>query len=110
MKQYVIDELRLTDYQKVKTYLDKKFTASPIPGIYWIELEQGLMGRVQAKHRECRPFYFAVELEESRVSAELLVRSAQRVRCDCIGYADNSQRTWLMDKMDAIFTELDISI
>ena len=110
MKQYVIDELRPEDHVKLKDYLDQNFRASGIPGLYWIWLKEDLRTEIQSRHRQCRPHYFAIELEENRVSCELLVRSRQKVRCSCIGYADRQQRTWLIELMDAVFEKLAITI
>ena len=69
-----------------------------------------MLTETQKGHGQCRPHYFAVELEKSRVACELLVRSRQNVRCNCIGYAGGRQRSWLMDLMDAVFEKLAISI
>jgi hypothetical protein len=32
------------------------------------------------------------------------------MRCDCMGYADNRQRGWIMDTLDNILDDLDIKI
>ena len=39
---------------------------------------------------------------------ELLVRTKNRVRCDCIAYADEKQFVWLIQYIDAVFEKLDI--
>lgn len=109
MKQYVIDELRPADHGKLKEYLDQNFHVSGIPGLYWIWLEEGLLTEIQRRHSQCRPHYLAVELEENRVTCEFLVRSRQKLRCNCIGYADARQRIWLMELMDAVFQKLAIT-
>jgi hypothetical protein len=87
MKQYVIDELRPADYEKILAYLDKNLDASGIDGIYWIPLGRDILSNVQAEHTECQPFYFAVNLEQTVMACELLVRSKNTIRCNCIGYA-----------------------
>jgi hypothetical protein len=50
----------------------------------------------------------ALELGEDRLAGELLVRTRKRVRCDCIHYADDRQRDWLIRTVDAIFEKLEI--
>lgn len=110
MKQYRIDELRLHDYAKIKKYLDEHFSCSNLGGLYRIPLDDDLLTDVQAEHTECRPFFFAVECEETYVSFELLVRPKARIRCDCIGYATEEQRNWLIKLADSIFEQLDIII
>lgn len=108
MKQYVIDELRLQDHQKLKTYLDDTFSSSVIGGIYWIPLEGQILTDVQLAHSDCQPHYFALDLTEERLSCELLVRTQARMRCDCMGYATETQRNWLIRLIDCILAELEI--
>ena len=110
MKQYVIDQLRLEDHRRLKEYLDRHFNGSAIDGIYWVPLDRSLFNGTQRRHTLCQPFYFTLELEQNRLACEFLVRTQQRVRCGCMGYADGTQRAWLMDLVDDILDKLDIRI
>lgn len=110
MKQYVIDQLRLEDYDAIKAYLDENFGGAGVGGLYWIPLDDEIHNPVQEAHTGCRPFYFAVELTEDRLSCELLVRTTRKIRCDCISYADTAQRNWIIDAMDAVLERLGISV
>ncbi len=108
MKQYLIDEIRLEDMGKLKGYLDETFGASGIDRLYWVPLDAAFFNNVQQAHEACAPFFMALELGEDRLAAELLVRTRNRVRCDCIRYADERQRNWLVKTVDAIFDDLEI--
>ena len=108
MKQYVIDELRLTDYELLKTYLSEHYGPAAMGNIYWIPVEHGLLTEVQKTHRQCQPHYFAVNLAENRMALELLVRTQSSMRCDCIRYATEAQRNWLIALIDGIFNKLAI--
>ncbi|MGD9210560.1 MAG: hypothetical protein PVI90_07280 [Desulfobacteraceae bacterium] len=108
MKQYIIDELRLSDYQKIKTYLDDTFETGSMEGLYWMPLDRKLWSNTQAKHPQCQPFYVALDLTETQLSCEFLIRSHNRIRCECIHYADESQRNWIIRSIDAIFKKLEI--
>ena len=108
MKQYVVDELRPVDHGKIKEYLDNKFGSSVLEGLYWVPLEKSLYSRVQSDHKQCQPFYVALNLEPNLLAGELLVRTQNRVRCDCIGYATARQRSWLITLIDDMFAELGI--
>ena len=108
MKQYRIDELRHEDYEKINNYLDERFGSSHVEGVYWVSLDPDLMDQVQAAHVDCQPFYFAVVLEPSFISFELLIRTRNRVRCDCIRYVDKTQRDSIIGFADTIFEELKI--
>ena len=108
MKQYVIDELRPQDFNKVREYLDEAYGASEMGGIYWVPLAADMLTEIQREHLDCQPFYFVIELGQSRCVLELLVRTKNRIRCECMGYASREQRIWMMETVDAIFERLDI--
>jgi len=108
MKQYRIDELRPKDYEKLKTYLEEHFGSSQMEDVYWIPVDDDLLDEVQAAHTDCQPLCFAVELKPTAVSFELLIRTRNRVRCDCIRYANTAQREGIIWFADTIFETLKI--
>jgi hypothetical protein len=110
MKQYVIDELRPKDHEAIKGYMEERYSASDVDGIYWIPLEQDILTRIQKEHTDCQPFYFAVDLEPNLIAFEMLIRTQKRMRCSCMGYATENQRNWLMGLADSIFDQLGIKI
>lgn len=110
MKQYVIDQLRYGDYEKIKTFLDKNYGTSEVDGLYWIALSADLATDIQSAHRKCQPFYFAVELSQDRLTCELLVRTRRRMHCDCMGYASPAQLQWLCRWADTMLETLEIQI
>lgn len=110
MKQYVIDELRPVDHQKIKAYLDERFAVARFDGLYWLPVDEALLEEVQRSHEACRPHYFALELFPHQLVCELLVRTRQRIRCDCIQYATPAQRDWLIQWLDGVLESLDISV
>jgi hypothetical protein len=109
MKQYVIDELRLNDHYKIRQYLDETYGPAELGGIYWVPLAAKVLTEIQLEHSACQPFYFAIEVEKDRLSIEMLVRTKNRIRCACIGYASKDQRIWIMDVVDAIIEKLNIA-
>jgi hypothetical protein len=110
MKQYVIDQLRPDDYFRIKAYLDSNLRQSGIPEIYWLILPQDMLEGIQAEHADCQPFYFALELCQTTLSCELLVRTLGHVRCDCMRYATPLQRNWMIQTVDDICSQLEIAI
>ena len=108
MKQYVIDELRPADHQKLKEYLDAHFGPAEMGDLYWIGLDPDLYDPLQASHKECHPLFFAAQLQPASLAVELLVRTKNRVRCDCIQYATDDQFRWLIRLVDAIFEQLGV--
>ena len=108
MKKYVIDELRPADYKALKTYLDEQYGPAAMDGVYWIPVAADKLTDIQSAHTECRPQYFAVDLDGNRLACEFLVRSKNRVRCDCIDFATENRRNWLIGLIDHIFDRLHI--
>ncbi len=110
MKQYVIDELRPEDYETIKTYMDENYGFSKIDGIYWIPLGKDILSETQKNHVKCQPFYFAVDLEPNHMACELLVRTKENMRCNCINYATEKQRNWFIQLTDAIFEKIGVMV
>jgi hypothetical protein len=110
MKQYVIDEIRSTDLEKIKAYFDANFEYSGIEKLYWIAIDKDMLTDNQAVHTQCHPFYFAVDVLPERLNCELLVRTRNRIRCSCMDYATEKQRNWFINLVDTIFDKLAITI
>ncbi len=110
MKQYVLDEFRPPDYERVKEYLDARFERSSIGGVYWIYIDEEILNDEQKSHFECRPHYFAAELTEAGLCFELLARTNNRLKCSCMVYACERQRNWLINIADSILDKLEIKI
>jgi hypothetical protein len=110
MKQYVIDQLRESDYEKIRKYLDRNTEKTAIEGIYWVYLPERLYSIIQSEHTSCQKHYFAVSLTLRDVSFELLIRSPQIIRCSCIGYATPQQRDFILNFGDRMLEELDIRL
>ncbi len=108
MKQYVVDELRPGDADKLKDHFKKAFGPAELNSVFWIPVPEELLSEIQAAHKECQPLYFAVDIEEDRMACELLVRTRSAIRCGCISYATSAQREWFIGYIDSIFEENNI--
>ncbi len=108
MKQYVVDELRPGDHGALKNYLDEHLSLAGVDGLYWKTIDDTLLTRKQAAHAQCVPFCFALALRPESLSCELLVRTKNRIRCDCMAYATVEQRNWIIQWMDDVFRTLGI--
>ena len=106
MRQYVLDEISKSDIPRVGEYLHEHAIASRLEGVWWVDLPEDLLGPEQFNHRDCRPFRFAVELGETFVRFEFLIRSEQTMRCACIGYATRQQRDFILAFADRLVEEL----
>ena len=110
MKQYVIDQLREDDYDKILGFLREHGEPSEFGDVFWINFPPELYSEVQREHEKCRPFCFAVNLSISQAAFEMLVRSRQILRCNCIAYADARQRDYIISYADLMLEELKIKI
>ena len=111
MKQYTMDQLREEDYARILAFLEKNAEKSAFGDIFWLEMPEDFYSEVQAEHAEtCSPYYFAVCLDQTRVEFEFLVRSRQKLRCACVGYADRRQREYIMSFADTMLERLGIKL
>ena len=110
MKQYVIDQLRESDYDQIRDYLDAHAETAAMEGIYHVDLPEDLYSELQKAHDHCQPYYFAINLTRKQVGFEWLIRSRNTLRCSCIGYATPKQRDYIIQYADAILEKLRIKI
>lgn len=108
MKQYVIDQFSIQEYQALKNRLEDLLGPAQLGGIYWLPLPQDILTETQASHGECSPHVLALDLEEGRLSCELLVRTQATMKCACMGYATQKQRDWVMATIDSLLEEVGI--
>ncbi len=110
MKQYVVDELRPRDVEKVRKFLEDNAAPAPLTGLYRLELPQKMLGDDQKGHEECGPHYFSVNLGDSYVRFELLIRCTEKIRCTCIAYATHAQREHIIGYADEMLELLNILV
>ena len=108
MKQYVVDELRPRDHDMLEAYLNENLDFAGLDGLYWKPIEEALLTSTQASHTHCKPLFFALTLTSESLICELLVRTRNRMRCDCMGYATTAQRNWIVEWTEIIFKELGV--
>ncbi|TYT74438.1 hypothetical protein [Desulfobotulus mexicanus] len=109
MRQYVVDTLQPEDYRRLKEVLDARFGLPLVGGVYWVELPETLCTPMQAEHKACSPHVMALDLEETRLSCEFLVRTRKAMHCICMGYAGREQRGWIMDMVDTLLEDAGVT-
>ena len=110
MKQYVIDQLRESDFGQIQEFLGRNAERTGMAGIYWVNLPADLYSVIQSEHSTCHPYYFAINLTWNDVAFELLIRSRQVIRCNCIAYATPQQRDYIIHFADRMIEELQIKL
>jgi hypothetical protein len=110
MKQYVIDQLRESDFGQIQEFLERNTESTGMAGVYWVHLPTALYSAIQSEHSTCHPYYFAINLTWNDVAFELLIRSRQVIRCNCIAYATEQQQDYIIRFADRMLEELNIKL
>jgi len=106
MLQFVIDELNPPKREKAAAYLQEKCLAGPIADIYWLQVPQDILSTEQESHTSCAPFYFSMELLDTSIHFELLIRSSSNLHCSCISYTTPEQRNFILQFIDTMTESL----
>ncbi|ACS80031.1 hypothetical protein [Maridesulfovibrio salexigens] len=110
MRNYLLDDIYEEDVKKISAALSELEFQGPIEGIFYLPLPEELLNDEQKEHMgECGPFFMALEVEETSVKVELLVRARNKIRCSCVAYATSEQRNHMMEYIDKFIADLEIS-
>ncbi len=106
MRQFVIDELSPMERDNIDSYLKRTIKHGPMIGLYWLQLPDDLLSATQLDHNaQHGPFHLGVEVTNSAVKFELLVRSQVNLHCHCIAHATAAQRLFVLDFIDNMVEE-----
>ena len=106
MRQYVIDEIQKKDMERVRAYLADRTQATGMTEIYWLGLPPDLLSSGQWEHRDCGPFYLAIEVGQDFIKFEFLIRAQNKFRCECIQYANPAQESFLLKFVHTLIADL----
>lgn len=111
MRNYIIDELTSENIETFCKFCDAREMQSSMGGIYWLELPEDLLTDEQREHKdECGPHCCGIEILENAIGLELLVRARNKLRCSCVTYANEKQRSWAMNTLDSWLKTLEIEV
>ncbi len=108
MQQYVIDQLRESEIERIKGFLEKNAEKSELDNLFWLQIPDDLLSSIQCEHRDCWPFCAGIEVTDDAVIFEMLVRSRKKIRCKCIGYATQQQRQFILNFCDKMLSETEV--
>jgi hypothetical protein len=108
MRQYVIDEIRKAEMERVRPYLVERTQTTGMTDIFWLALPEDLLSPGQWEHPDCGPFYLAIEVGQDFVKFEFLVRARNKFRCDCIQYATPDQEAFLLQFAHTLIDDLEL--
>ncbi|MDR1080540.1 MAG: hypothetical protein LBQ79_06185 [Deltaproteobacteria bacterium] len=108
MRSIVFDELNKEEINNIRTYLNDKLLPGAIAGLYWLILPDYLLTKTQMKLQNTEgPFKIAVDLQNSCVRFELLVRSDEITNLGS-EYANEKQTMHIYDFASKMAKELDL--
>ncbi len=110
MRQYMVDELRRMELERIRGYLDRHCEASDLGGLYWLHIPDECLSPTQIAHKDCMPFWTAVEMGGSWVKFEMLVRSRKKIRCNCVAFATEDQRDFILKFADKLLAGTEIPV
>lgn len=110
MRLYVIEDLTGENITAIRGHLEAMELAGSMQDIYWLPLPKAMLNEVQKEHEACAPHCMALEIVGDSLRLELLVRSRNILRCDCVSYASPELRAYMIQYMDEMLTTLGIYV
>ncbi len=111
MRTYLLEDIYETDLKKISNALTELEFTGGLDDLFYIPVPNELLQDEQKEHlNECGPYFMALEITESAISVELLVRGRNKLRCSCVCYATKEQRNHMLDYIDKFIDDLDVSL
>lgn len=109
MKSFLVDELSRDQVEGLSRHLADRGYRGPIDDIFWIPVPEDLLTAEQRGHLDsCGPFIMTLETGKGWIKLELLVRATRVLRCTCISYANEEQRGYALEFLEALLREMNI--
>ena len=110
MRNYCLDEFVPGELERLAERLDGMEFSAGMEALYWLPVPQELLTPLQKEHeRECGPHALALEILDEALRLELLVRARNRLRCDCVAYADQRLVHHMIRYLHDLLDELKIT-
>lgn len=101
MTSYVIDDLDPKTLEKLEQILLEQGFSSSIERLFWLPLRQDQLSSLQQEHASsCGPYAVALEVLDSGLRLEFLVRARNSLHCQCIAELHSSYKLEMMTKLD----------
>ncbi|MBW1709442.1 MAG: hypothetical protein JRJ73_06090 [Deltaproteobacteria bacterium] len=108
MRQFFIDELSPQDVSAVKEFLKANVIQSSYEDLFWVQLSRDLLDPEQFECEADQPFCFAIEVGDSWVKFEFLIRSRTNFKSAHLRYATRKQQDFILDYAARMIKELDL--
>jgi hypothetical protein len=109
MRIYTIDQLGEHDIALLQERLLFLELQAGVEGVYWLPVPENMLTPLQKEHQEsCGPYCLALEVTDSALHLELLVRGLGRISCACLGFASEQLRDHMIAYIEDTLRELGI--
>ena len=89
MRSYYLDAFVPGELERLAERLDSMELSASMEALYWLPVPHKLLTPLQKTHeRDCGPYVLALEILDEALRLGLLVRARNRLRCDCVAYAE----------------------
>ena len=106
MRQLLIDELSREDVSSVRRFLKENVIQSDLEDLFWVELSKDLLDPEQLHCESDHPFCFAIEVGDSWVKFEFLIRSRTNFKSAQMRYANRVQQNFILDYSARLIRDL----
>lgn len=92
---------------RFREYLTQQGCSSGLQDIFWLTVPEQYLSAHQKEHlQECGPYLLALEVEETSVTIEMLVRASNALHCSCTGPASATLRAYALSWLDDALSPL----
>jgi len=110
MRSYCLDEFVPGELERLAERLDSMGLSAGMDELYWLPVPHNLLTPIQKTHeRECGPYVLALEILDESLRLELLVRARNKLRCDCVAYAEQELVEYIISYVHGLLDELKIT-
>ena len=110
MRSYCIDEFVPGELERLAERLDSMALSAGMEALYWLPVPHNLLTPIQKIHEsECGPYVLALEILDESLRLELLVRARNKLRCDCVAYAEQKLVDHMFCYVHGLLDELKIT-
>jgi hypothetical protein len=110
MRSYYIDDFVPGELERFAERLDGMELSAGMEYLYWLPVPEDMLTACQKRHVcECGPYVLALEILDEALRLELLVRARNKLRCECVAYADQRLVSHMIGYMHGLLDELKIS-
>jgi hypothetical protein len=109
MRIYTIDQLDENDVALLNDRLKTLGLQAGLEGVYWLPVPDDMLAPIQREHlKTCGPYCLALEVTDSALHLELLVRGLGRISCACLSFASEQLRDRMIAYVEDTLRELEI--